>query len=61
MEKYGVVDGVVKTASADNEGDPVGTAARCINDARKAMSGLSDIVGEIKAGLPAGKDDGKGE
>lgn len=47
MEKYGVVNGTVKTAAADNEGDPVGTAAKCIADARKTVQGLSELARSI--------------
>lgn len=55
MIKTGVVEGVVKTASADNENDPIGAAAKCIADAREAVSGLSGVV----AGLAAGGKDTK--
>lgn len=43
MDKYGVVEGTVKTASADNAGDAVGAAAKCINAAKAAIGGLKSV------------------
>ena len=43
MDKYGVVKGTVKTASADNAGDAVGAAAKCINAAKAAIGGLKSV------------------
>ena len=59
MVKTGVVDGVVKTASADNENDPIGTAAKCIADAGKAAASLGNAAKEPKKESEAGKTDKK--
>lgn len=48
MVKTGVVDGVVKTASADNENDPIGTAAKCIADAGEAAASVAKVVAGFK-------------
>jgi len=47
MIKKGVVEGTVKSAAAHNEGDPVGTAAKCMADARKALSSVSSVVESV--------------
>jgi hypothetical protein len=53
MVKTGVVDGVVKTASADNENDPIGTAAKCIADAGEAAASVAKVAaGFTDAGKP---------
>jgi len=57
MDKYGVVEGTVKTASADNEGDPIGAAAKCIRDAQSAIGGLKAAVDGLKEGQVK-KEDG---
>lgn len=44
MVKTGVVEGTVKTASADNAGDAIGAAAKCIAAAREATTELSRTV-----------------
>lgn len=48
MVKTGVVDGTVKTAEADNKGDPIGIAAKCMADAKKAVSELTKASGFVK-------------
>lgn len=55
MEKYGVVKGTVKTASADNGGDAIGTAAECINAAKTAVAGLR----RVKESLPKKEEEKK--
>ena len=57
MNKYGVVDGISKTAAADNAEDAIGAAARCIKDAKDAMSEVSGIVSEL--GRTAGPEEDK--
>ena len=54
MVKTGVVEGVVKTAEADNSGDPIGTAAKCIADARGLAADLEASLKNI--GKEAEKD-----
>ena len=46
MVKTGVVDGVVKTASADNEEDHIGAAAKCIRDAEEGLLELHKVLDE---------------
>lgn len=61
MVKTGVVEGVVKTASADNAGDPIGTAAKCIASAKAAMAGLKGLSESMKKSVDRIKeDDGNG-
>lgn len=59
MVKTGVVEGTVKTASADNEGDPIGTAAKCIADARESMSEMSEALESLKKDKDEDKKAGK--
>ena len=47
MDKYGVVEGVVKTASADNDGDAIGAAAKCIKDAKSVIDGLKALKDKL--------------
>lgn len=56
MDKYGVVSGTVKTASADNEGDPVGSAAKCINDARASLAKAHELRENLKFGVKDPKE-----
>lgn len=55
MVKTGVVDGVVKTASADNENDPIGTAAKCIADAGEAAASVAKVAAGFKEPDKSGK------
>ena len=48
MVKTGVVEGTVKTAEADNRGDPIGTAAKCMAAARESVAGLSSVAKSLK-------------
>lgn len=50
MVKTGVVDGVVKTASADNEEDHIGAAAKCIRDAEEGLLELHKVLDETGGG-----------
>ena len=62
MVKTGVVEGTVKTAEADNKGDPIGTAAKCIAAAKESMSGLAAATASLKGiGKKAEKDKTKAD
>ena len=62
MVKKGVVEGTVKSAAADNEGDPVGTAARCMAAARESIARAVSTVSAVSSARNKSPDpDGKNE
>lgn len=55
MEKRNVIDGMAKTAEADNEEDVVGRAAKCIAAAEEAEKTADETYKEIAKTAFAGK------
>lgn len=58
MTKTGVVDGNVKTASADTAEEAVGADARCIAAAMGGVSGVAGAVAGARSSLPRGDEGG---